>query len=146
MSRDPLRDLAALTAAVRTAAEAKMRRLAAQEAELREELAALEAKCRAARHLDAGDLMAQQSIGADMLWQGWVNRTRRQLQIRLARVLAMKGAALQELRRAHGRSEAAETLVGQATKTARSDLEKRQIRQEQSLVLLDEARRRAASG
>ncbi len=146
MSPDPLRDLAALAAATRTATEAKMRRLAADEAELREELAALETKCRAARSLNAGDMLAQRSVGADMLWQGWVNRTRRQLQIRLARVLAMKGAALQELRRAHGRSEAAEALVARAARTARNEREKRQIGQEQDLVLLDEARRRGLAG
>lgn len=136
MTRAPLQDLVRLTAARKASEEARMRRLAGEEAEIRAELAALDDRHRRALALPAADMVDQRRIGADILWQGWIGRSRRRLQIRLAQVLAKKGAALRDLRRAHGRCTASEDLLKSADKTVRDRQLKDQIAQEQSLVLI----------
>lgn len=136
MSRNALEDLVRLTAAVRQAEEARMQRLAEEETALRAELATLDAARRDAHALSAPELAGPRSVGADILWQGWVSRNRRTLQLRLARVLARKGDALRDLRRAHGRSEAAEALSISARRERHNDWLKAQITEEQRLILL----------
>lgn len=136
MTRAPLKDLVRLTAARKASEEARMRRLAGEEAEIRAELAALDGRHRRALALPAADMVDQRRIGADILWQGWIGRSRRRLQIRLAQVLAKKGAALRDLRLAHGRCTASEDLFKSADMTERDGQLKQQIEREQSLVLM----------
>lgn len=114
MRRDQFSELARLTAAIRQAEAGRMRRIAAQEADLRTDLAALDAMRAAAGEVPAVDLAGPRRVGADMLWQAWAGRARGDIQLRLARVLAQKGAAMRALRIAHGRDEAAAALCEQA--------------------------------
>lgn len=114
MTREALEDLARLTAVIRDAEAARMRRLTDEEARIRADLAALDADRRDAGALPAAALAVPRSVGADMLWQAWMGRARKDLQMRLARVLARKGAALRGLQIAHGRCEAARGLRDRA--------------------------------
>lgn len=136
MSRAQLDDLVRITAAARRVEEARLQRLAEEEAGLRAELAALDAARRESCALPDSDLAAPRSVGSDILWQGWVNRARRQLQVRLARVLARKGDTLRDLRKAYGRGDAAEALSLKARQADRDARQKAQIAQEQALVIL----------
>ncbi|MEQ8897797.1 MAG: hypothetical protein RID23_11950 [Roseovarius sp.] len=136
MSRAPLEDLVRITAAARRVEEARMQRLVEEETALRAELDDLDAARRANQALGETDLAASRSVGADMLWQGWVARSRRQLQIRLARVLARKGDALRDLRKAYGRGDAAQSLLDEAGKEEADARTKGRIEQEQSLMIL----------
>ena len=141
MTRAPLQDLAQLTAAQKAFEEAQMRRLTEEEAEIRAELAALEQRHRAALALPVSDTVQHRQIGADILWQGWVGRSRHQLHIRLAQALAKKGAALRRLRRAHGRSSAAQELVQTARRETRDEKIRKEIAEDQRLMVLKAAAR-----
>lgn len=140
MTRAPLEDLVRLTAARKVSEEARMRRLAAEEAEIRGEIEALDDRHRRALALPPEEMTGQRRIGADILWQAWVSRRRRQLQIRLARTLARKGAALRDLRRAHGRSSASEGILSSAEQAIRNTNSKDGIVEEQRLVILKAAK------
>ena len=136
MTHAPLRDLVRLTAAIRASQEARMQQLVADERRIRAGIAALEAACDDARALSAADLAGPRRVGADMLWQGWVSRSRQQMQMRLARVLASKGRVLDGLRRAHGRAAASERLLLAALGEERKTRARAAIAQDQSLVVL----------
>jgi len=136
MSGDGLRELTELAAVVRGVEEAGLRVIASEEARVRERLAMLDDHGAAAAVPSDQTTLALRSVGADLLWRGWVARTRRELQIELARILARKGEALRQLRRAHGRSQAAEALQADARRAERARLEHRRLLQEQNLQLL----------
>jgi len=136
MMRDPTAELARLTAAIRDAEAARMRRLAAEEARIRADLAALDAGRRDAQALPAADLAGPRSVGADMLWQAWTGRARAQMQMRLARVLARKGEAMRGLQAAHGRCEAAENLRERTVKSQAQRRAGSRMALEQSLFCL----------
>jgi len=142
MMRDQsqLQDLARLTAAQKSAQEARMQKLVAEETGIRTQISALDDRHQKARDLPSEQMAGLRQIGADMLWQGWVSRNRRQLQLRLAQVLARKGAAMRDLRLAHGRNSAAESLCHAATAEARENLDKARLQQEQTLMVMQAAR------
>ena len=64
-------------------------------------------------------------IGADVLWQGWVGRTRESLNIELAQILAQKEYMKSALQRAFGKQAAAKELVADAAKQAHDEQDKR---------------------
>lgn len=71
----------------------------------------------------------QNAIGADVLWNAWVGRKKRELNMKLAQVLAIKERHIAQVRRAYGKVVVTETLLTQATqeasqKRARSQLER----------------------
>lgn len=82
------------------------------------------------------EALALRRVGGEILWQGWVNRNRRELQMELARVLARKGEALAALKHAHGRSEAIEGLRDKAQKSELDKKIKRDLLHEQGLHLI----------
>lgn len=136
MRRDQITELTRLTAAIRQGEAGRMRRIVAQEAHLRTELAALDALRAAAGAVAVADLAGPRSVGADMLWQAWAGRARADIQIRLARVLARKGTAMRALRVAHGRSEAAAALCQQARQARAAGRANARMTDVQSLFVL----------
>ncbi len=77
-------------------------KLVAEESQLRAELVRLDSMNRAtAMPEDATDQM--HSIGADVLWRGWLGRSKTAVNMQLARVLAVKESHLLEVRRAYGK-------------------------------------------
>lgn len=88
----------------------KIRHILDREAALRRDLARLDARAAEARR-QQDDAPAMRSVGADLLWQGWVTRTRRQLNMELAQVMARKIEAMKRARRAFGRQQALKAMA-----------------------------------
>ncbi len=86
-----------------------VRALIEEEARLRGDLAKLDRQSMAVGSGGDAD-QAMRTIGADILWQGWVARTRRDLNMQLARVLARKPHVMDRVRKAFGRQEATRHL------------------------------------
>ncbi|MEL7280844.1 MAG: hypothetical protein AAFY35_16890 [Pseudomonadota bacterium] len=110
MKLSALEDLAQLSRARQDADAAKLQTIRAEEAKIRAQLAALDAHHRAGMALPVDEKLSQQRLGADMLWQVWVGRRRRELQIQLARCLAQKGAARRALQKSFGKRSALQTV------------------------------------
>ena len=106
--------LAGVTDALYRAELATLRRIAEREAALRKDLSALEARRRETRAMAGTQVDGPRRIGADVQWQGWLDRRQRVLQTELAQVMAQKATAMEGLRRAHGRSTAAAELSAAA--------------------------------
>ncbi len=111
---DALGDLAELTDALYQAELQKMSVLNAQEMELRKKLAELEAHRRDNQALPPEDVHSLRQIGGDVLWQGWVTRSRQELMTRLAQILAQKAREKAALQRAFGKRMAAREMLDTA--------------------------------
>lgn len=136
----PLEDLAELTDALYQAELAKVRELAQHENALRRDLQELETHRVQSLALPDAHLHGVRQIGADMLWQAWVGRTKAQLNIQLAQVLVQKAALTKALRRAFGRQSAAAGLLSEARHAHRASHEKSRNLQEEQLQLLSQHR------
>lgn len=107
MSGDRLDQLATVAEALYLREHRGIRSILEQEAMLRRQLAQLsDQDAQARRSNDA----AIQALGADVLWQQWLSRTRRRLNTDLALVMARKLSAMNGLRAAFGRQQAARSL------------------------------------
>lgn len=113
MNRDKLDQMTRAAEAAYLAEHRKIQPLLQEEARLRADLARLQAQADTERQKLAGDL-PMQSIGADLLWQGWLVRSRKQLNFELSQVLARKTNAMDRVRHAFGRRNAVETLRDKA--------------------------------
>lgn len=119
-------DLAALHQITRARYEQRRQsfaKLVAEETALRAELARLDGM----NHIPSSSQGApaqMHSIGADVLWRGWLGRTKTALNMRLARVLAVKEGHLMEVRRAYGKVLVIEELqqnLSDKTRKTRQD-------------------------
>lgn len=133
---DPLNDLANLTDALYQAELSKMREVNAREASLRHDLAELESLQRSNMALPQADLHTVRQIGADVLWEGWVSRTRADLNMQLAQVMAQKARMTTQLRRAFGKQIAAAELLRKADDEKRQRREKRRWQKQDDLQLM----------
>lgn len=122
---DALQDLAALTDAIYQAELQKMAALNTQEAAIRSRIADLETLRRDNQSLPSGQLNSVRQIGADVLWQGWVSRTRESLNIELAQILAQKEHLKFELQRAFGKQMAAKEMLVNAEHETDQERQKR---------------------
>lgn len=82
-------------------------RLLAQENRLRTSLRQLDEHLTASR---SSNDTPQKALGADVLWQAWVGRKKRELNLQLAQVLAVKERHVAQVRRAYGKTLAANDL------------------------------------
>lgn len=93
----------------------KMRSILEAEAALRSRLSQLDTvSVHAARDLSTAQTMHQ--IGADVLWRAWQDKTRRQLNQDLARILAQKLPKQAALKKAFGRKMAVQEMLDQQEK------------------------------
>lgn len=88
---------------------AKLRALSAAEAAIRTDIARLNAQRLAAQAQFDGEVSLR-ALGADSLWQSWLNRNLTALNMRLANTMAQKLESLDACRAAFGRNQAAEEL------------------------------------
>ncbi|MCF6233694.1 MAG: hypothetical protein L3J36_11470 [Rhodobacteraceae bacterium] len=96
----------------------------AEESNLRGKLTQLDAQV--ADNLELGDnAHSLNVVGAQLLWQGWTSRTRRQLNGDLAQVMAKKLVAMDKVRIAFGRQRAVEMMMTTEQRT----LKQRQAKQ-----------------
>jgi hypothetical protein len=124
MKTEKLAQLAQVTEALYLREYEKIRPILAREAELRRDLTRLNGLAEEARRQEA-DAFAMRTVGADLLWQGWVTRTRRQLNIELATVMARKIEAMRRVRKAFGRRQAVAATAGTAADQRRDAARKR---------------------
>jgi predicted nucleic acid-binding Zn-ribbon protein len=89
---------------------AKVKPILDREAALRGQLSKLDSQIKETRAQADGD-HAMRALGADLLWQGWHSRMRRELNMQLAQVTAQKLQAMDKLREAFGRKHAVETMA-----------------------------------
>lgn len=107
-----LRQMAAVTEAQYLKEHAKIKPILDQEARLRGQLNKLSEQVQAARAQVDQDV-PMKALGADLLWQGWHIKARRDINSQLAQVTARKLMAMDRLRRTFGRK----TAVAEMEKT-----------------------------
>ncbi len=133
MRQDKIDQMAAVTEALYLKEFRCIGSILSDEAELRGKLTRLDAQVAMNRKVSV-DLHAMRVLGADLLWQGWTTRTRRQLNIELAQVLARKSAVMERVRLAFGRQQAVKFLQG----VERADRRKRITKRfEEGLIRLE---------
>lgn len=93
----------------------------AEEDALRKDLKTLNAHRRQSHATDPS-LLAMRSIGADILWQGWIDRTQADLTVDLAKVLVRKEPITRRVARETGRDEVVTELHA---RTRRSEEQKK---------------------
>lgn len=126
MTPQDLAGLARVAGTAYAAAEARLLRLRREEAELRQQIASLEAARRdRAAEAVATDIALR--AGADLRWEGWIDRRASELATRLAQLMAQVEMARDELSGAFGRRTAVEELAMRA----RSALVARRLRAEE---------------
>lgn len=130
MNADELKTLAKIAKAQLLREQHRARPVMAAIAQLRRQRQHLE-------HLDrqskpASQTPAIRAMGADVVWNAWLDRQRRDLNMQLARAMADQDAVLRDLRRAQSRSDAVKTLADQEV-----DANKRHIAKQQDAKLLE---------
>ena len=90
----------------------------AEESRLRAELARLKELAQAASGAEPA-LTPLHAVGADILWQSWLTRTRSDLNLRLARTLAIKTHEQSKVKQAFGKVVALQQLASEARETKR---------------------------
>ncbi len=111
---EPLGDLVDLTRALYEAEAAKMRDLVKREAELRRALEELAQHRRDSLTMPDMQLAHIRQIGADVLWLGWIDRSRQELNTQLAQVLGKKERMMGAVRTAFGKMLAAQDILNKA--------------------------------
>lgn len=101
-------------------------RLKAEEDRLRAGLRKLDIQMLESR--SSGDAQ-QRAIGADVQWQAWIGRKKRELNMRLAQVLAIKERHIAQVRKAYGKVLVSTELLDQLQadtrmQKAQSDLDR----------------------
>jgi hypothetical protein len=107
--RDQLKDLMLLTDAVFQSRLAKMQAIAKQEKSIRDSLSVVQQR-KSSGSEDPENMFVMQTLGADVLWQGWRDRQQSNLNIQLANVLAQKETLRHGLGLAFGKATAAQAL------------------------------------
>lgn len=92
-------------------------KLVAEENRLRAELARLDQMQRDAQP-DGLSQIHLQAIGADLIWQSWLNRSRVSINMALAQVLSQKERHLHDVRQAYGKVLVVEQLLKKAALVA----------------------------
>lgn len=136
MTQKTLNDLKDLTDIVYRGEQASLKKIITQEQELRAEIAKLEERHNAVIRTHGLDVSGTRSYGGDVLWQGWVERSRSDLQIRLAQVMARKSDFIRRLSLAHGRKEAAARLVDENRSKRAFEHAKKRIDADAALCVL----------
>ncbi len=113
-----LDQMVAVTEAQYLQEHAKVKPILDREAALRGQLSKLDAQILETRAQADGD-HSMRALGADLLWQGWHARTKRELNMQLAQVIAQKLSAMDKLREAFGRKHAVETMAADERKIVR---------------------------
>lgn len=128
MKQKMLDQMASVTEAQYLQEHAKVKPVLDAEAKLRAQLAQLDTQVKEARDLNNSD-MAMKSLGADLLWQSWHTRTRRQLNVELAQATAKKLMAMDRLRKSFGRKHAVETMAKDFKEQQKADRQARLLEQ-----------------
>ncbi|MFS4581694.1 hypothetical protein [Phaeobacter sp. C3_T13_0] len=121
MKQKMLDQMADVTQAMYLQEHAKVKPVLDAEAQLRGQLAKLDRQIKETREMANSD-HAMKALGADLLWQSWHSKTRRQLNMELAQITAQKLRAMDKLRKAFGRKHAVETMATQERQRHKKDM------------------------
>lgn len=99
----------------------KLRPVLEAEARAQHQMARLDAQVQQTRQ-DSAAAESYRVTGTDVLWNGWEEATRRQLNMELARLRAQKLTAMEALRTAFGRGQAVATLSADQKKARKRAL------------------------
>lgn len=124
MKQTKLDQMSRVTEAVYLSEFQKVKGILSDEARLRRDLAQLETQARQERQTLQDDV-PMQSLGADVLWQAWLTRTQRQLNMELAQVMARKLTAMGRVRTAFGRQNAVHSMLETERKEAKKAAQKK---------------------
>jgi hypothetical protein len=131
-----------LTDALYQSQLSKLQDVLSEEKTLRRAIAELEARQKNVSQPHAPGMGQMRQIGADIIWQGWVDRKRRELQAELARCLVRKNRLLLNVQKAFGRNLAAEKMQADARTQGEATRRLRNMRQDQALLILKAAQNR----
>lgn len=95
-----LDQLVALSDARYRREQQSIQRILAEETRLRSALKQLDDQMRDSR---GNGNLEQRTLGADMLWQGWIGRKKTELNQQLARLMVIKEQSLVQVRKAYGK-------------------------------------------
>ena len=129
-----LSDLHQLTRVCYEREQQSLKALVQQETLIRAELSRLK-KQEQASHAAAPKDAPMRAIGADVIWLGWVGRSKAQLNIALAQILAQKEHHLDRVRSAYGKVLVTEALDKKDTHARRQAQIKRQLETAQETAL-----------
>ena len=101
-------------------------KIIAEETTLRRELQRVDQMDLEARIAVQSDI-GMRAIGSDVIWQSWVGRTKTQLNLELARVLAIKEQHLAAVRKAYGKVMVVEALITQENAVEKKAQQKRAL-------------------
>lgn len=105
-----LKQMAAVTEAQYLREHARIKPVLDHEARLRGQIQKLSDQVQQSR-AETDDDLRMRALGADLLWEGWHQRTRKQLNMELAQVTAKKLMAMDRLRRTFGRKTAVSDMA-----------------------------------
>lgn len=122
---DQLHQIEAITDARYQQQQQRFQRLVGEEHRLRAEIEKLDANFKRTRKAHVQFEMT--TLGADIIWQGWVGKRKAELNMKLAQVLAIKEHHLKQVRTAYGKVLVARELLdnakqGKRERTAQSEL------------------------
>lgn len=140
-----MQNITHLTDALFQAQLAKLQDVLEQENALRRGIDDLEERHKAVGRLDAPGMGEMRQIGADIIWQGWVDRKRRDLQAELARCLVRKNRLMRSVQKAFGRNAAAEKMQAEAKLEDKAARALQRSVENQALLLLKAAQNRSVS-
>lgn len=109
-----LRQLQAIVQAKYQHQQQSFGRLVAEEARLRDELARLDGFLADTRSMSPQE-REMRAIGADLVWQSWLGRSKAQLNLKLAQILAIKEQHLKQVRTAYGKLLVVQELISNGT-------------------------------
>lgn len=124
MKQDKLSQMAEVTHAVYLNEFQKVQGILEEESRLREQLSRVRDQSRQGRE-DMKENLSMQSVGADLLWQAWLTRTQRQLNIELSQVMARKLTSMGRVRQAFGRQNAVAAMHEAQREEAQRDRRKK---------------------
>ena len=101
-----------------------LRRYVSQEDQLRDQLRKLDKQ---ARDADSDVEPSMKTIGADIIWKSWVGRTKTELNLQLAQILAQKEGYLNRVRKDYGKLLVAEELRRKQLEDIRYDARTRRL-------------------
>ena len=100
--------------------------ITAEESRLRRQIGTLQEHRRMSHEPDPG-LMPMRAIGADILWQGWIDRTQSDLNMDLARVLARKAPIAKRAKKNIGRRDVVSEMKDEMQVRDRREAEARRM-------------------
>ncbi|MEX3316344.1 hypothetical protein [Sulfitobacter sp. PS-8MA] len=110
-------------------------RIKTEESRLRRELERLDHMARQAN--DASTRTGvMRAVGADIMWQAWIGRSKNELNLKLAQVLAIKDQQLAQVRQAFGKLQVAQELIASVQKNQRKRRDQSQMELAIDIALL----------